>query len=140
MFPESYIQNITERVRLYRELDGIETEEVLKGFEQQLLDRFGPVPGQTIELMHIVRMRWMAKQLGFEKIFLKNGKMLIYFVSNQQSPYYQTPVFEKIIRFVQKHPRFFQMKESKLKLTMSAEAVNSVNEAITLLAKIVQFE
>jgi transcription-repair coupling factor (superfamily II helicase) len=86
-----------------------------------------------------VRMRWMAGQLGFEKIILKNGKMLIWFVSNQMSPYYQSPVFEKVIRFVQKNPFLFQMKEARDKLTMSSESINSINEAMKLLKKIQDF-
>jgi transcription-repair coupling factor (superfamily II helicase) len=136
LFPDAYIRNITERVRLYRELDSIETEEKLLEFEKQLTDRFGPLPKPSRELLDIVRMRWIAKSLGFEKIILKNGKMLVMFVSNQQSAYYQTPVFEKIIHFVQKNPRVFQMKETKDKLTMTSEPVNGIGKAMELLKKI----
>jgi transcription-repair coupling factor (superfamily II helicase) len=136
LFPDDYIRNVTERVRLYRELDSIETEEKLKEFEQQLNDRFGPLPQPTIELMNVVRMRWLAKRLGFEKIILKNGKILIWFVANQMSPYYQSDVFEKVIRFVQKNPNLFQMKEAKDKLTMSAEQISSISEAMNILTKI----
>lgn len=140
LFPDKYIANVTERVRLYRELDNIENEENLKEFEQQLLDRFGPVPEPTMELLNVVRLRWEARNLGFEKLFLKNNKMLIWFVSNQMSPYYQSPTFEKIIRFVQRNPNLFQMKEAKDKLTMSAENVSSISEAMKLLQKIKQFQ
>lgn len=136
LFPDSYIRNVTERVRLYRELDNIEAEEKLKDFEQQLNDRFGAVPVPTKELLDVVRMRWTAKKLGFEKIILKNGRMLIWFVSNQMSPYYQSHTFERIIAFVQKNPHLFQMKEAKDKLTMNAEQINSINDAIQLLRKI----
>ena len=90
--------------------------------------------------MNVVRMRWLAKSLGFEKIVLKNGKMLVWFVSNQQSSYYQSPVFEKVIRFVQKNPNLFQMKEAKDKLTMSAESINSISDAMKILNKIERFE
>ena len=139
LFPDEYIRNVAERVRLYRELDSIETEEKLKEFEQQLHDRFGPVPNPSMELLNVVRMRWQAKHLGFEKIILKNSKMLIWFVANQMSPYYQSPVFEKIIRFVQKNPFLFQMKEAKDKLTMISESVNSISEAMKTLKKIQSF-
>jgi transcription-repair coupling factor (superfamily II helicase) len=136
LFPDAYIRNVTERVKLYRELDSIETEEKLLEFEKQLTDRFGPLPKPSRELLDIVRMRWIAKSLGFEKIILKNGKMLVMFVSNQQSAYYQTPVFEKIIHFVQKNPQVFQMKETKDKLTMTSEPVNGIGKAMELLKKI----
>jgi transcription-repair coupling factor (superfamily II helicase) len=136
LFPDNYISNVTERIRLYRELDNIETEEKLGEFERQLTDRFGQIPKPTKELMDVVRIRWIAKQLGFEKIILKNGKMLVWFVSNQNSLYYQSPVFEKIIRFVQTHPALFQMKEAKDKLTMSHEPVESISDAMKLLEKI----
>ncbi|HEY4787880.1 MAG TPA: transcription-repair coupling factor [Bacteroidales bacterium] len=140
LFPDDYIRNVTERVRLYRELDNIETEENLKEFEQQLIDRFGPLPEPTLELLNVVRLRWMSKKLGFEKLALKSRKMLIWFVSNQMSPYYQSAVFEKIIRFVQKNPNLFQMKEAKDKLTMSAEQIGNISDAIKLLKRIEGFE
>ncbi|MDP4208955.1 MAG: transcription-repair coupling factor [Bacteroidota bacterium] len=136
MFPDAYVRNVSERIRLYRELDNVENEEKLKEFEQHLIDRFGPLPLPTLELFNVVRLRWLAKQLGFEKIILKNGKMLIWFVANQQSPYYQSPIFGKIIHFVQKNPRLFQMKEAKNKLTMSSEPVETIEEALVLLNKI----
>lgn len=139
LFPGDYISNVTERIRLYRELDNIETEEKLKEFEQQLIDRFGLLPEPTKELMNVVRMRWIARQLGFEKIILKNSKMLIWFVSNKMSPYFQSPVFEKIICFVQKNPTLFLMKEAKDKLTMSSEPVNGISEAMKMLKMIRDF-
>jgi len=139
LFPDDYVSNVSERIRLYRELDDIGNEEKLKEFEQQLTDRFGAIPEPTRELMNVVRLRWMAGQLGFEKIILKNGKMLIWFVSNQMSPYYHSPVFEKIIRFVQKNPFLFQMKEAKDKLTMISESVYSISEAMKTLKKIQSF-
>jgi transcription-repair coupling factor (superfamily II helicase) len=136
LFPDSYISNVAERVRLYRELDNTETEEALKEFEKQLIDRFGPIPEPTIELMNVVRLRWLSKSLGFEKIIIKNGRMLVNFVSNQMSPYYQSAVFDKIIRYVQKNPSVFQMKESKDKLSMTIENVDSVGTAMKFLERI----
>ncbi len=135
LFPDDYIRNVTERIRLYRELDNIENEDKIHEFEQQLNDRFGDLPKVTSELINVVRLRWTAKLLGFEKIILKNGKMLIWFVSNKSSAYYQSATFENIISFVQKNPKVFQMKEVKDKLTMSAENINSIDEAIGLLKK-----
>jgi transcription-repair coupling factor (superfamily II helicase) len=132
MFPDNYIRNVSERIRLYRELDNTETEEKLLEFTQQLADRFGPVPEPTVELLNVVRLRWMSKKLGFEKLIIKNEKLYVHFVANQMSPYYQSSVFEKIIRFVQLNPRIFQMKETKEKLTMIAENVTSISKAMEL--------
>jgi transcription-repair coupling factor (superfamily II helicase) len=137
MIPENYIENITERIKLYRELDNIQDEENLKHFEDNLTDRFGPIPSSTIDLMNVVRLRWMAIKLGFERISIKNERMTIYFIANQKSPYYQSSTFNNILVFIQKNPRLFQMKEGKDKLSMSIENVNSVNKAIELLNKIV---
>jgi transcription-repair coupling factor (superfamily II helicase) len=136
LFPDKYVHNVAERVRLYRELDNVENEEKLKEFEQQLADRFGPLPEVSVELLEVVRLRWLARSLGFEKIILKSEKMLIWFVSNQQSPYYQSAVFDRILHFVQKNPRLFQMKEAKDKLTMTAEPVGSIKKAMELLKKL----
>ena len=140
LFPDSYIRNVTERVRLYRELDNTENEDALIEFEKQLIDRFGPLPVVTKELLNVVRLRWLAKSLGFEKLILKNQKMLIWFVSNQSSSYYQSSVFEKIIRLVQKNQKLFTMKETKEKLTMSYEPVKSISKAIEIMNKIIAFE
>lgn len=136
MIPESYVENISERIKLYRELDNLQDEESLKKFEIKLIDRFGNIPGATIELMNIVRLRWLAIKLGFERISLKNNRMMVYFISNQQSQYYQTLVFNQVLNFIQKNPRVFQMKEGKDKLTMSTENIGNVKKAIDLLNRL----
>lgn len=138
MFPDAYIRNVTERIRLYRELDNIESEDKILEFERQLTDRFGTMPSATCELINVVRLRWIAKMLGFEKIILKNQKMLISFVSNKNSSYYQSHVFENILAFVQKNPKTFQMKEVKDKLSMTAENVKTIDEAIGLLKRMME--
>ncbi len=137
MLPEIYIENITERIKLYRELDNVQDEENLKQFETHLIDRFGTLPSPTIDLMNVVRLRWLAIKLGFERISIKNNRMTIYFVANQKSPYYQSAIFKQILGFIQKNPRLFQMKEGKDKLSMSIENIDTVNKAIELLKKIV---
>ena len=133
LFPDNYINNISERIRLYRELDNIDTEEKLIDFENQLKDRFGTVPVQTIELMNIVRLRWLAINLGFEKIIIKNERMVAHFMSNQDSPYYKSEVFLRILNFVQQNPENIKMKETNNKLTMSFVSTNSVKQAIQLI-------
>jgi transcription-repair coupling factor (superfamily II helicase) len=86
--------------------------------------------------MNIVRLRWLAIKLGFERISLKNNRMMVYFISNQQSQYYQTLVFNQVLNFIQKNPRVFQMKEGKDKLTMSTENIGNVKKAIDLLNRL----
>ncbi|MBU0763221.1 MAG: transcription-repair coupling factor, partial [Bacteroidetes bacterium] len=104
LFPEEYIENVSERIRLYRELDSIETEERLQAFEKQLTDRFGKLPEQSRELLNVVRLRKLAIDLGFEKIILKNDVFIGHFVSDPQSAYYRSPVFGKMLQYVQRQP------------------------------------
>lgn len=134
LFPDSYIQNITERMRLYRELDNIDQELKLRDFETQIIDRFGPLPKASKELLDVVRLRWKAQNLGIEKIILKSDKMLAYFIPNQDSPFYQSVAFDKLIHHVQKNPKIFQMKEVKDKLSMVIENIKSVKQAIDTLS------
>ncbi len=136
LFPDNYINNISERIRLYRELDNIETEEKLLDFENQLKDRFGNLPSQTVELMNVVRLRWVAVELGFEKIILKNEKMVAYFISNQESPYYKSTIFSKILGFIQQNPKDIKMKETNNKLTLSFDHTKNVQNAIDKIQKI----
>jgi transcription-repair coupling factor (superfamily II helicase) len=136
LFPDAYIENNSERLRLYRVLDNITTEEGLQRFEQELKDRFGPVPEVTVELMNVVRLRWMAIRIGFEKIILKKGLMIMHFVSNPDSSYYATATFKAVLAFVQGQGRGFRMKETNGKLTLSTDPVNSISGAIGILRKI----
>ncbi|MCK4465397.1 MAG: transcription-repair coupling factor, partial [Bacteroidales bacterium] len=136
MFPDDYIYNITERLRLYRELDNIQDEKSMINFEQNLIDRFGSLPEPARELLNIVRLRWVAMDLGFEKIFLKNQKMILHFISDPDSLYYKSPLFLKILDYIQKQPGVFQMKENKDKLSLVATGVPELHSAIDLLRKI----
>ena len=133
LFPEEYISNIAERTRLYKELDNIPDEYFLEKFETSLIDRFGPLPDQSRELLQVVRLRWLSIETGIEKIVLKNSKMLVYFISNQMSPFYQSALFTKVMHNIQTQSRIFRMKESRDKLFLSAEGVTSVEQAIRYL-------
>jgi transcription-repair coupling factor (superfamily II helicase) len=133
LFPEEYISNISERMNLYRELDQIQRQEDLQLFEKGLIDRFGPLPGPSKDLLQVVNLRQLANRLGFEKIVLKNGKMIGYFVSNQDSPLYKSKVFTRILSFVQTQPRLFRMKEQNNKLTLACEPIHTVMAACELL-------
>jgi transcription-repair coupling factor (superfamily II helicase) len=136
LFPETYVPSTTERIHLYRSLDSSENEERLQRFELSLSDRFGQIPEATRELINVVRLRWLAIDLGFEKIILKNGKMIAHFISYQLSPYYQSNVFNHILSFVQREPGLFRMKEDKNKLTLTVDKISSVSDAIKLLLRI----
>nr|WP_321405270.1 transcription-repair coupling factor [uncultured Carboxylicivirga sp.] len=127
--PESYIENIAERMQLYRDLDNIEEEDELKAFENNLIDRFGPIPESGQGLFEIVRIRKTAKKLGIEKIMLKNNLLYLYFVSNQESIFFQSQVFSKILLWLQNNPRKATMKEGKSKLYLMMKDVNSIEEA-----------
>jgi len=136
LIPTEYIQNITERMSLYKELDDIEKEEDLTKFENGLVDRFGPIPTSVVELINAIRLRWLAKQLGFEKIVLKNKRLVGFFISNSSSPYYQSDVFTSLLRFVQQYSNVCKMKEVKDKLTLSFENVTNIGDALKQLKKL----
>ena len=129
LFPDTYIQSTSERMLLYRELDNLETEEALVVFEAGLLDRFGKLPAESLELIEVVRLRRAAVELGMEKIILKHQKMVCQFISNPQSAYYQSPVFGKVLQFVQTHPQICRMKEGNNKLSLIFDKVKSVKRA-----------
>jgi len=133
LFPEYYIASATERIKLYRELDNIDNEENLEAFEQMLVDRFGQLPDESKALLDIVRLRWKAIDMGFERIILKRGKMINYFVANQDSSYFQSPVFGLILSYVQNNPKRSKMEEKKDKLALSFSGIGSILDAIVQL-------
>lgn len=135
LIPDSYVENLTERLILYRELDNITKEEDLKLFEENLRDRFGPVPPEAVELINVVRFRWKAMSLGFEKITLKGSKMLAYFVAQKDSAYFATPVFHGVMAFAQKYKHISRIKEQNEKLMLAIEDVDSVSKATDALNK-----
>ena len=114
-------------------LDDAKDENELIVFENNLHDRFGPVPQQVKELIKTVRLRWLAMEIGFEKLILKNNKMVGYFIQNQQSPYYQSEVFTKVLKFVQTNSKICKMKEANARLSLSFENINSIDGVIRVL-------
>ena len=118
---------------LYKELDNISTEEQLLKFQERLIDRFGPVPPQTQELIHTIRLRWLSKELGIEKLVLKNSLLIGYFVHNQDSPYYQSDMFSAMLRYVQSNPKACRIKESNDKLTLTFQNVLTILDAMDVL-------
>lgn len=133
MMPDSYVTNITERLSLYKELDGLNAEEDLLKFQEKLIDRFGPVPQQTQELLNTIRLRRMARSLGFEKISLRNGLMTATFITNKESPFYQSNIFSVVLQFIQVYQKTCRMKEVNEKLSLTFRDVDSVSKAIQAL-------
>ena len=131
-FPADYINSTQERVSLYSELDRIKTEEGLMRFTEHLIDRFGPIPKQVNDLLNTVRLRWIAKDLGFEKILLRKHNMTVYFVSNQASKYFESATFNKILGYIQSHPKRTDLKETN-KLQLIIKEVSTITQALELL-------
>lgn len=129
LIPDEYVGITAEKIRLYKELDAITDEKGLQLFQDALADRFGPIPEQVRQLVFTVRLRRLAVELGFEKIVLKNGILLAYFVSNQLSSYYKSDHFAKILEFLQKQAKRFRLKEQKEKLYITVNFVESVEKA-----------
>ena len=140
LFPDEYINNITERLKLYNELSVIKDENGLLEFENKLIDRFGPLPKQAISLLNSIKIKWVATQLGIEKLVMKQGKMICYFVSDQQSSYYQSGRFSQVLQFVQTQSKLCTMKEKQtpngLRLLLTFENVKSINKALELIQMI----
>lgn len=131
LFPQDYIENISERIKLYRELDNLTTETDLQEFEKKLTDRFGKLPNESVELMNVVRLRWLAKQTGIEKILLKNGKMKCYFISDPKSVFYQSGQFNKVITYATTNHDRCSIKEKDNKLSIGISKIGNVTSAIS---------
>ena len=136
LLPSDYVNNVTERLVLYKDLDSLQNEEQLKDYENKLRDRFGPLPAQARELLNTIRLRWLAEKLGFEKIVLKNKRFIGYFVSNQASPFYQSEIFTSVLKFVQGNAHRCRLKEEKSKLSLTMKDMDTVDHANEMLQKI----
>ena len=137
LFPNEYIPSSSERMLLYRELDKLELDRDVDAFKSRLIDRFGNIPPEGEELIRIVPLRRLAKRLGVEKVFLKAGRMTLYFVSNLESPYYQSKSFGKIIEYMSKYPRICNLREQDGKRSMVVRHVATVEEAVAILQEMV---
>ncbi len=140
LIPDRYVKDINERLSLYQRLDNIENEEGLQRFEEELRDRFGPIPEAVSALFDVVRLRWKGRDLGFEKLVIKNGKMLGTFVSDPDSPYYQSRTFSRVLEYLKMEPRKVEMKEKGGKLRLVFNEVDSVDKALEALGSILQQE
>ena len=140
LFPDDYVNNISERLNLYTQLNNFKSEEQLQKFEAEIIDRFGELPTQVEDLFNSVRIKWLATKLGLEKIIMKQNKLIGYFISDQQSNFYQSNNFTKMLQFVQLHPNACKMKEKQtrngLRLLLTFEQVKTIEKALNMLKPI----
>jgi len=137
LFPDEYINSVSERLQLYNDLAAVKDEKGLEAYEKQLIDRFGPLPDSGKALLNSLKIKWIATELGIEKLIMKQGKMMGYFVGDQQSDFYQSNRFMKVVQFAQRNGNICKMKEKEtkngLRLLLTFEHVKSINKALELL-------
>jgi transcription-repair coupling factor (superfamily II helicase) len=140
LFPDDYVNSVTERLSLYNKLGTLEKEEEIKIFEGEIVDRFGEIPSEVSDLLDSVRIKWLAKELGLDKIILKQKRMIGYFVANQQSDFYQTAAFARMLEYVKQNSKSCVMKEKEtkngLRLLITFIRIDTVNTALNILHKI----
>lgn len=140
LFPDDYVNNITERLNLYTKLNEIKTEEELQKFESEIIDRFGELPTQVQDLFDSVRLKWIAAKMGLEKVIMKKGKLIGYFIQDQQSKFYQSSDFSRVLQFVQINASKCKMKEKQtrngLRLLITFDKINNVSSALKALQPI----
>ena len=134
-FPDQYVPSDSERMLLYRELDGLQTDDQLKAYRTRLIDRFGPVPHVGEELMQVVPLRRLGKGLGCEKMVLKQNRLALFFVSNPDSPFYRSEAFDRILDFVGSNPRRCNFREANGKRSIVIADVPTVTQAVSILSQ-----
>lgn len=136
LLPATYVPQESERIALYRELDSIERETDLQEFRSRLLDRFGKIPPETAELMRVPRLRRLARQLGIEKVSLKQGIMYLYFVDDSNKAYYQSPSFGRLITYLQQNSQRVKIREKNGRRSFAVSSVPTVETAVAILSEI----
>lgn len=135
-FPEEYISNVAERMELYRSLDNIDSDQELTRFRENLIDRFGTIPEAGERLFTVVKIRRICKTLGIEKIVFKNNLLYLYLVSNKESAFYQSPLFTRILAWLQSNPKRAKMTEGRDKLYITIKQVKSTDEVLDIVNNI----
>ena len=136
LIPDSYIDMTAEKIRIYKELDSLGTEKELDAMKSRLADRFGPVPDELSRLFDIVRIRQLGQKLGFEKIIIKNGVMIAFFISNPLSKYYRSDRFSRILEGISNNPKIFELKQNDDKLRIFVRNIDSISKAYDVLRKL----
>jgi transcription-repair coupling factor (superfamily II helicase) len=139
LFPDDYVNNITERLNLYTKLNEIKDEVALQKFEEELADRFGELPEPVVDLLNSVRIKWIAIAMGLERVVMKKGRFVGYFISDQQSSFYQSDAFGEVLQYVQSHSASVKMKEKQtrngLRLLLTIEKVPTVDLVLEALQR-----
>ena len=135
-FPDSFVPDGSERILLYRELDSMERETDIQRFKERLQDRFGQIPKQALELIRLVTLRRIGRELGIERIFLKGGRMSLFFVSNPDSPYYESNAFGAILAYAAQNPMTCRLREDGTKRSLLISNVPDVENAISILQSV----
>ncbi|MBO5194804.1 MAG: transcription-repair coupling factor, partial [Bacteroidales bacterium] len=136
LIPDSYIDVTAEKIRIYKELDSTKDDRSLEDMERKLVDRFGKFPDEVRRLFDIVRIRHLAERLGFEKIIIKNGIMIAFFIHNPLSKYYKSRTFADILDAVNRNAAMFELKQSDEKLRIVARNIGSIEKAYAVLKKL----
>jgi transcription-repair coupling factor (superfamily II helicase) len=131
--PDDYVNNVNERLSLYQEMDNLKNEEELSAFGVKLIDRFGPLPRQVNELIISFKLRWLAQNLGIDRLVIKGGKMVGYFIQNPQSPFYETEVFAQLLNHIQRNAQNCKMSEQNDRLRIIFSDVKHIKHAFELL-------
>ena len=130
LIPDDYVNNVSERLSLYQTLDNCKDETELDVYIKTLEDRFGDLPTNVVELCESIKLRWLAKSIGFEKLVIKGKKMIGYFVYQQDSPYFESPQFSTVLQFIKTNPRNCQMNERNNKLRLVYTGIDSIEKAL----------
>ena len=142
LYPDNYINSITERLNLYNELSNLKNKEELSQYEYRLIDRFGALPPQARDLLNSVRIKWLATQMGIERLVMKQGKMLGYFIADQQSKFYQSGTFQRVLAFVQHNSDKCHLNEKEtrngLRLIITFDKITSIDKALRIISGFVE--
>ena len=140
LLPAWYVPQESERISLYQELDSIERELDVKAFRSRLEDRFGKVPKETLELLRIPRLRRLARRLGVEKVVIKQSTMYLYFVGENNIAYYQSPMFGRLLNYLQQNPRRVKIRERNGRRSFAIADVETVEAAVDILQSVIEMD
>ena len=137
LIPETYVSNVSERLNLYKEINNFTKEIEIEGFLNRLNDRFGKIPIAINNVCNALRLRWIAKEIGFERIILKNSKMYAYFISQSDSPYFNSKIFQQVLNYLKSDSKNCTLNEKKGKLSIQIKNINSIKESLKICNKII---
>jgi transcription-repair coupling factor (superfamily II helicase) len=135
--PDDYVNNVAERLSLYQKLDSLENKEALENYSKKLIDRFGPLPRTVKELFRSFELRWLAQDIGIERLVIKSGTMVCYFIANPQSAFYDSPEFQRVLSYIQTNPSECKLSEKNDRLRMIYTNIHTIDQAVKRLMEII---